>query len=374
MTIVRAKFSTQNERLGYLDALRGFAAMYVVVHHVGLMPKYALPIPDWLKAIVGFGGSGVTLFFIISGFSMCLSWNRHARASSPVMSFYINRLARIAPLFYFWLLLALIRDFIFKGSEAQHGALEISANVLFLFNLYEPFQKGIVWASWTIGVEMLFYGLFPFIKRAGLDNLIKTTLIMVLSLILVILAQSDKVDQSEFSGRLLQTLFDGVGFFHVLPIFLMGVVTYHVHVALSSFRSNMLRLWLGRLFLITSIISLSILAINNPTGLIAYYSTALAYSLLLLGLAPLSVKIIVNPFTTYIGKISYSLYLNHPTLVYILIPFYLVIFNFSFEPILALLVCVFVTLSILVPISHLTFWFIESPMMEWSKRRSRQPL
>ena len=55
-------------------------------YHVILMPKPALIGPDWLKAVVGFGGSGVTLFFIVSDFLMCFSRKRHA-ATSFVRSF-----------------------------------------------------------------------------------------------------------------------------------------------------------------------------------------------------------------------------------------------------------------------------------------------
>ena len=83
--------------------------------------------------------------------------------------------SRIAPLFYFWLVLSILRDAIFKGAAGSHSAGEIGANALFLFNLYEPFQFGIVWASWTIGVEMLFYAVFPFVKRGGFDTLLKKT-------------------------------------------------------------------------------------------------------------------------------------------------------------------------------------------------------
>lgn len=370
MTQLRADASTQMQRLAYLDALRGFAALYVVVHHVGLMPKPPLPVPDWLKAFVGFGGSGVTLFFIISGFSMCLSWKRHAARASPVMSFYANRLARIAPLFYFWLVLAIIRDAVFKGPEGQHNALEIGANVVFLFNLYEPFQTGIVWASWTIGVEMLFYALFPFIKRAGFDNLAKTLLLLALALTIVVIARDSTVGTTQFGPPWPLTLFDGLGFFFVLPVFLMGIVTHHVHEMLHSDRTCRLRLWLGRVLLPAAMVVLGMLVIYEPVGVIWYYASAVGYGMLLLGFSAYGRNMMVNPFTSYLGKISYSLYLNHPTLVYILIPIYLAIYNLGLGSIVAFFMDVALTIIILIPISHLTFKFIETPLMAWDKRRS----
>lgn len=370
MTLLRVDTPTQMPRLAYLDALRGFAALYVVVHHVGLMPKPPLPVPDWFKALIAFGGSGVTLFFIISGFSMCLSWKRHAAAKSPVESFYVNRLARIAPLFYFWLVLAVIRDAVFKGSAGQHGALEIGANVLFLFNLYEPFQKGIVWASWTIGVEMLFYAVFPFIKRAGFNSLPKTLFLLALSLVVVVIARGGTAGSAQ-SGQLLPLgLFNGLGFFFVLPVFLMGVVTYHVHEILHSQGIGRLRLWLGRMLLPAALVALGMLASYNPAGVSWYYASAVGYGLLLLGFSTWGENVMVNPITAYLGKISYSLYLNHPTLVYILIPAYLTIYSLGLGSILAFGTCVSLTVSILVPVAHLTFGFIETPAMSWAKQRS----
>jgi peptidoglycan/LPS O-acetylase OafA/YrhL len=367
MTLNRTDVSTQMPRLAYLDALRGFAALYVVVHHVGLMPKPPLVVSDWLMPLIGFGGSGVTLFFVISGFSMCLTWNHYATAESPVKNFYISRLARIAPLFYFWLVLAIVRDTVFKDSAGQNAGVEIGANVLFLFNLYEPFQTGLVWASWTIAVEMLFYALFPFIKRAGLDNFVKTASFLALSFAFLIinrhLISSDQ--------PLLRALFDGVGFFLVLPVFLMGMATYHLHELLHSEKASSLRPWLRNLMLPTALVALSFLAMYNPEGIIWHYSSALTYAMLILGFSAWGGNIAVRPVTCHLGRISYSLYLNHPTLVYVLIPVYLAIYNLGISPILAFFVCLAITFCILVPISHLTFRFIETPVMAWAKQRSR---
>lgn len=370
MILLRADASTQMPRLAYLDALRGFAALYVVVHHVNLMPKPALLVPDWLKALVGFGGSGVTLFFIVSGFSMCLSWERHAATASPFKSFYVNRLTRIAPLFYFWLVLAILRDVVFKGPAGLHGTFEICANALFLFNLYEPFQTGIVWASWTIGVEMLFYAVFPFIKRAGFDNLMKTSLLLALSLAVVVMTRDITAAAPHAAQPSLRTLFDGLGFFFALPVFLMGVVTYHVHDLLQIAKTGSPRIWLVRLLLPSALVALSMLAAYHPTGEVWYYMAAVGYSMLLLGFSAWGRNMIVNPFTSYLGKISYSLYLNHPTLVFILIPVYLAIYKLGFGTVVAFFMCATLTAIILVPISHLTFRFIETPGMAWGKRRS----
>src|SRR5688500_7995573 len=94
-----ASISRRREPPPFLDSLRGLAALYVVLYHLPAIPQY-LGIPPWAQRIVLFGGSGVTLFFIVSGFSLCLTMPAHQRTGAPLFSFYTKRLLRIAPLFY----------------------------------------------------------------------------------------------------------------------------------------------------------------------------------------------------------------------------------------------------------------------------------
>ncbi|MBO7942610.1 acyltransferase family protein, partial [Streptomyces sp. S9] len=85
-------------RLPQLDALRGLSALYVVVYHVMAMPDPHLPVPTWAVPAIAMGGSGVVLFFVMSAFSLCLTWPRHAASGAALRSFYLSRVFRIAPL------------------------------------------------------------------------------------------------------------------------------------------------------------------------------------------------------------------------------------------------------------------------------------
>ncbi len=57
-----------------------------------------------------FGGTGVLLFFVISGFSLSMTMTRHNRATVPILSYATSRFFRIAPLFYTVLLASVLRD------------------------------------------------------------------------------------------------------------------------------------------------------------------------------------------------------------------------------------------------------------------------
>jgi len=87
-------------RLDFVDSLRGLAALYIVVYHMALVPHPRLEAPHWAQAVVLSGGTAVTLFFVVSAFSLCPTMNAHAGELHPVRDFFIRRLFRIAPLFY----------------------------------------------------------------------------------------------------------------------------------------------------------------------------------------------------------------------------------------------------------------------------------
>jgi peptidoglycan/LPS O-acetylase OafA/YrhL len=146
-------------------------------------------------------------------------------------------------------------------------------------------------------------------------------------------------------------------------------VTYHVHDLLQSEKIGRLRQWLAALLLLPAIVVLGLLAVYRPPSVIWYYVAAVGYALLLLGFSTWNGNHMVNRFTCYLGRISYSLYLNHPSLVYILIPAYLGIYKMALGPNVAFLTCAALTLAVLVSLSHFTFKFIESPMMKWGKQQ-----
>lgn len=86
-------------------------------------------------------------------------------------------------------------------------------------------------------------------------------------------------------------------------------------------------------------------------------------------------RFISNPLTRYLGKISFSLYLVHPTIVYGL--GYLGFYNWVYEFFPTSLAAGFVSsliisMVIITLISALTFRYIEQPGMDWGKRLTLQ--
>jgi exopolysaccharide production protein ExoZ len=109
------------------------------------------------------GAAGVDLFFVISGFVMVYSsQSLFGRASAP-RSFFLRRLARIAPLY--WAVTAAIILYIYAAHGAQLWAIYSPASLVasFLFWPYpriDGFAFPVHLLGWTLNFEMFFYAVF----------------------------------------------------------------------------------------------------------------------------------------------------------------------------------------------------------------------
>jgi peptidoglycan/LPS O-acetylase OafA/YrhL len=78
-------------------------------------------------------------------------------------------------------------------------------------------------------------------------------------------------------------------------------------------------------------------------------------------------SILVNRVTVFLGKISYSMYLLHPVLVYAIMPVYTSIYKLPVSLSMKFIACSLLTLLPLVAISYCTFLLIESPGIQLGK-------
>src|SRR3978361_647441 len=82
----------------YVQVLRFFAALAVVAFHALGAPPKGFEVPESaLPFALSYGGRGVDLFFVISGF--IIFYATHAAALTPAQ-FLRRRIERIVPLYY----------------------------------------------------------------------------------------------------------------------------------------------------------------------------------------------------------------------------------------------------------------------------------
>ncbi|HCX30343.1 MAG TPA: hypothetical protein DHU55_11360, partial [Blastocatellia bacterium] len=106
MNVIKSQ-SLLEGRLQSIDALRGVAALGVVLYHAVLRTENAVPnnFFRWPVRLLQFGSSfgyiGVFLFFVISGFCIHLQWAKSRAANQPKRiqfgAFWKRRLRRLYP-------------------------------------------------------------------------------------------------------------------------------------------------------------------------------------------------------------------------------------------------------------------------------------
>jgi peptidoglycan/LPS O-acetylase OafA/YrhL len=238
----------------------------------------------------------------------------------------------------------------------HHSIKEILANVFFVFNFLPGRQAGIVWAGWTIGVEMVYYCLFPFFHRLSLR--VKLVLLVGIGTLHCSLISVSG------GGGFLRILF--LGF---IPIFLLGEITFQLVSAHHDNRNAKKWAPLATIcgaaifFWCTMSPDSGAPFQSGVTAELLRVVIGLAYSLLLYGLVLRPLWNIENRFLGFYGKISYSVYLCHPTIVYLLSrPFRWV---YRVVPgSVAYLVCAGLTLAVVTGIATMTYRFIEKPSIQ----------
>ncbi|KPU54859.1 acyltransferase family protein [Pseudomonas fluorescens] len=186
---------------------------------------------------MGLGQFGVQLFFVVSAFTLCMSFERRSGERNSVSAFYIRRFFRIAPLYY----MGIAIYFVVRYLDSQYSATalfgvgsytlkNIMANVFFVHGFVPDANNTIVPGGWSIGTEMAFYlifpMLFPVVKKVVKHRDIKFLALLLISVLLVNL-----ILEREVLSRIFNTQFVNNGFLYFniinqLPVFLVGMGAY----------------------------------------------------------------------------------------------------------------------------------------------------
>ncbi|HYJ85928.1 MAG TPA: acyltransferase [Pyrinomonadaceae bacterium] len=155
-------------RLQSIDALRGIAALGVVLYHAVLQTQNGVPqnLFQWPVKLGVFlsslGYIGVFLFFVISGFCIHLQWARtRAAGGTPTIrfgSFWKRRFLRLYPPYIIALVLFLLLAALGSGIDVTHFFVyDVVMHLLMLHNLDPHTCYSINGVFWTLAVEEQLY-------------------------------------------------------------------------------------------------------------------------------------------------------------------------------------------------------------------------
>jgi len=158
-----------NNRLAFADGLRGLAALWVVLFHIAEghhIESIKAAIPSYLfTPIFEYGHLGVAIFFVLSGFVMGLTACNVIFDRKNALKFISRRLLRLAPPYYFAIVVALLFLFIkSKATGATYSPPDLNTllnHLVFTQSLFNIPHINIVF--WTLCIEVQFYVAFALI-------------------------------------------------------------------------------------------------------------------------------------------------------------------------------------------------------------------
>lgn len=371
--LARSQPQVQQRHLLWVDALRGLAIFGVLICHAGQQVEN---LPSFLGNLTYQGAMGVQLFYMISAFTLFLSLaNRKKTEKKPLVNFFIRRFFRIAPLFYCAIAFYILTTGMGPNYWIEDGKSITILNLithLTFTNGWNPYWiNSLVPVGWSIAIEMPFYLIVPYLFKniKTLNQAIWLTLIVLLisKLINYLLSQNPLI-----LDRQVWNLFLVYWLPSQLPFFALGIVLYFLLVdAIKQHSSQVslnyqLRKTLTPLFLISLFIAVFSYVSKTQLGMLGFL-----YGIALLGLAVFlsqhSVLWLVNKFWCYLGKISYSAYLTHLIVLYVIKNFLqkaLQLLNLNLPPTVNLLLLLGLLLVGTMAISELTYKFIELPGLQ----------
>jgi peptidoglycan/LPS O-acetylase OafA/YrhL len=280
-------------RLAELDALRGIAAVLVVLFHYTWQMRNILP--DAVAPAYGlaWGHYGVELFFAISGFVIFMTLER----TKTTADFLVSRFARLFPAYWVGVILTTLGVHLLREPSLMQPPSVVLANFTMLQGyLYWPSVDG---AYWSLTVELGFYACMLALWRLGVLRNIEWVLVGWFALKLVWFAVPSLPSRV---GMLLILAY--------IPYFAIGVAAYRVRSGARSWMQQLPVLAVGLL----SVICVVPAAERWSEGLVFVAVLAIFVGLVRGVLGFLNARLFI-----WLGGISYPLYLIHQNLGYAII-------------------------------------------------------
>jgi peptidoglycan/LPS O-acetylase OafA/YrhL len=316
-----------------MGAFRLLLAVLVAVSHMG-------------KTVAGFnpGVVAVISFLIISGFVMTSLIERNYSVPGKIGLFYVDRALRLYPQFLFYFLLSCtVIHFLLPGTPqaAELTLKTIASSVLMLplgFYMFGVAGTEIVPPAWSLGLEMCFYLVIPFLLIFKLRGAA-----FVLSLGIFMLACLGYLNTDVYGYRLLPG---------VLFIFLCGSYLYRSQAKGVAIAAG------------TAVLA-GLLFVAIMAGLIERRPFNAEVSLgIALGIPAvyLLTRFKYHRVDEFLGNISYGVFLNHFVVMYFLRGFWPVAYDTYI--VVAVLVLAFA-------LSGVSYYCVERPALKLRHRLRR---
>lgn len=344
-----------------IDGLRCFAVLGIIFAHYLVSHIDS----DTIRKIPF--GSGVNLFFVISGYlitTILLNKKHEIENNSTsfkreIKNFFAKRVLRIFPLYYIVILFL----FIFKYNEVESYFIYLAT---YTTNIYMTFNNSYIGNQthlWSLAVEEQFYLIWPFIIL-----FINRKYILPFLFTLITLSVFGKFYFLNFTtyqlgaNAFLTSCFDSLG---------MGALLAYLHIYHVSILEKILnkKLLVGLiisyilLFIFPDIISPSLrpLLENFSNSLIFFFIVGIAAQNKFNGITKFLLE---NKTSLYLGKISYGIYIIHNFMPDMFYSF----FARKLPPTDLYSVKVIYWICLTIIVASISWFLIERPILKLKKR------
>jgi peptidoglycan/LPS O-acetylase OafA/YrhL len=316
------------ERIPGVDALRGLAALAVCWFHVTI--GTANLNNGIIRSSGTYGWLGVELFFVISGFIIPYSLQRSGYKLKNYPVFLLKRITRLDPPYLASIVLVIAVTFLFTLTPHYSGAKFAIDPVGLLLHLgylnvifHYPWLTSVYW---TLAIEFQYYLLVGLIFSliSNKHRVVRLLTFGLLGLTAVLIRRGDYI-------------------FAFMFLFLMGMSVF-------QYLQEIVRRWEFVILIIAAAIGLYF-TLGMPCTLAGLIAVS--------GILFLRAR---NPVLSFLGMISYSLYLVHPPVATLVLGLGR---RFAVnQPIQILLILVALGSSIFA--AYLLYLLVEMPAQRWS--------
>lgn len=340
--------STKSIYFPGLNGLRFFAAFAVIITHVELMKKYAGFDNLWVDSGKSFAGApvnsvingethflsplvaesgplGVVFFFVLSGFliTYLLFAEKAQEGKISIAGFYMRRILRIWPLYF---LIFLVGFFVlphFEWFYVRGQSESLSENFMGNFWSYLFFVPNLAYSmymavpnigqSWSIGVEEQFYLIWPLLLvlfRNSLRVILVFTATFILLKICVLLF---------FAGTEFEALRKFLAMSKLECMSIGGFGAWLVFNNKEKWLAILYSKWIQWLAIIAipTLVYLTPRVLQNGIHLV--YALCFLIIILNVSFGPKSIVRCNGRVWTFLGKISYGIYMYHLMVIVFLI-------------------------------------------------------
>jgi peptidoglycan/LPS O-acetylase OafA/YrhL len=304
----------QNHRFLLLDALRGIAALLVVLYHLSEMVKLHIA-PNGFLA--------VDFFFCLSGFVIAFSYERRLAEQLSFRDFFVARLVRLYPVYFICSLLGLLIKLVLQraatheapnwSSWSKYALLALFMWPTCLTSIHSPDNFPLNVSAWSLFYELVAnFAFATLVKIRAAKSIVIIGILIVSFLLLARLALHGGSINVGFAPSDFGPVFARVAF-----SFCAGVLVFriyhsrpHIHLAAAPTR-------------IFAAIAISFAVIGILGSSLAFMQTerfhlitvVLFFPMLIYAGATVRLPHAFARACTVLGELSYPLYLLHMPLI-----------------------------------------------------------